>query len=68
MCYSVFLNITKRGDFMTTISIRLDEKEKEALQDLAKRRDMTVSQLVRRAIKDYIFVENVTEALNNIPN
>ena len=53
---------------MTTISIRLDEKEKEALQDLAKRRDMTVSQLVRRAIKDYIFVENVTEALNNIPN
>ena len=53
---------------MTTMSIRLDEKEKELLQELAKKRDMSVSQIVRKAIRDYIFMENAIDALNNIPN
>lgn len=42
---------------MTTISIRIEENEKEILQNLAKQQDLSVSQIVRRAIKDY-FVNN----------
>lgn len=42
---------------MTTISIRIEEAEKEILQNLAKQQDLSVSQIVRRAIKDY-FVNN----------
>ena len=38
---------------MTTISIRIDETEKEALQKFAKEHDLTVSQVIRRAIKDF---------------
>ena len=38
---------------MTTISVRIDESEKEALQKYADENDLTVSQVVRRAIKDY---------------
>lgn len=53
---------------MTTMSIRLDEKEKELLQELAKKNDMSVSQMVRKAIRDYIFMEKAVEALSNIPN
>ena len=42
---------------MTTISIRIEEAEKEIIQNLAKQQDLSVSQIVRRAIKDY-FVNN----------
>ena len=43
---------------MTTISIRIDESEKEALQEYAKEHDLTVSQVVRRAIKSFLSVSS----------
>lgn len=44
---------------MTTISIRLEEEEKEKLADFAKKQDLTISQIVRKAIKQYMdSVEN----------
>lgn len=39
---------------MTSISIRLEETEKEALQKYAKENDLSVSQVVRKAIKDFL--------------
>lgn len=39
---------------MATITIRLEENEKEALQKYAKEYDLTMSQLVRRAIRDFL--------------
>ena len=39
---------------MATISIRIEETEKEALQKFAKEHDLTISQVVRRAIKDFL--------------
>ena len=39
---------------MATISIRIEENEKEALQDYAKKYDLSVSQVVRRAIKEFL--------------
>lgn len=53
---------------MTTISIRIEETEKEALQKYAKENDLTVSQAVRRAIKQLLEMDRVCEVLNKIPN
>lgn len=39
---------------MTSISIRLEEAEKEALQKYAKEHDLSVSQVVRKIIKDFL--------------
>jgi predicted transcriptional regulator len=39
---------------MTTISIRIEEDEKEQLQDYAKEHDLTLSQVIRRAIRDFL--------------
>jgi predicted transcriptional regulator len=39
---------------MTTISIRIEEDEKEKLQEYAKEQDLTLSQVIRRAIRDFI--------------
>ena len=39
---------------MTTISIRISEEEKEALQKYARDNDLSVSQVVRRAIRVFI--------------
>ena len=50
---------------MTTISIRIDETEKEALQKYAKEQDLTISQAVRKAIKEWL---QIAEKLNEIPN
>jgi predicted transcriptional regulator len=44
---------------LATISIRIEETEKEALQEFAKENDLSVSQVVRRAIKE--FIANQTE-------
>lgn len=38
----------------TTITIRISEAEKQQLKDLAAAKDVPVSQLVRKAIKDLI--------------
>ena len=36
------------------ITIRIDEIEKELLQEYAEERDMTVSQIIRRLIKELL--------------
>lgn len=42
---------------MTTMSIRISQEEKEKLQKLAKEADLTLSQLVRKAIKENILAD-----------
>lgn len=46
--------IRKKVNCLTTITIRIEESEKEALQKIAKEQDLSVSQVVRRAIKDFL--------------
>ena len=36
---------------MASITIRLSDYEKEQLQELAKRKDLTMSQILRKAIR-----------------
>ena len=56
---------------MTSITIRIEEIEKEALQKFAKENDLSISQVVRRAIKDFLLMDQMNkavDALNEIPN
>lgn len=53
---------------MTSITIRIEETEKEALQKFAKENDLSVSQAVRRAIKYLLDLDRVADAFNKIPN
>lgn len=46
---------------LTTISIRIDETEKEALQKYAKEQDLTISQAVRKAIKEWLQMRSRTK-------
>lgn len=39
---------------MTTITIRLEESEKEAIARYADEHDLSMAQVVRRAIKEYL--------------
>lgn len=39
---------------MTTISVRLSQEEKDKLQSLAKEQDLSMSHLIRKAIKQYL--------------
>ena len=39
---------------MATITIRIDEIEKELLQEYAEDKDTTVSQIIRRLIKEFL--------------
>lgn len=39
---------------MAKITIRIDEIEKELLQEYAEERDMTISQIIRRLIKEFL--------------
>ena len=39
---------------LATITIRLDEKEKQAIQEYANENDLSVSQVVRKAIKEFL--------------
>ena len=39
---------------MVKISIRLDEVEKELLQDYAEEQGVTISQVIRRLIKKFL--------------
>lgn len=39
---------------MTTISIRIDEEIKEALNKYAEANDLSMSQVIRKAIKDFL--------------
>jgi predicted transcriptional regulator len=63
--------LEKEVNLLTTISIRIEEEEKEALQKYAKEHDLTVSQVVRRAIKEFLLADKtnkMVDALNQIPN
>ena len=53
---------------MATISIRIEETEKEALQQSAQENDLSVSQVVRKAIKEFLKMNEIAEELNKIPN
>jgi predicted transcriptional regulator len=55
----------KVGELMTTISIRIDEAEKELLQKYAKERDLTLSQAVRKAIRVFFEIECLDIELEN---
>lgn len=39
---------------MATISIRIEDNEKEILQKYAKDNDLSVSQVIRKAIKEFL--------------
>ena len=39
---------------MASITIKLDENEKTKLAEAAKSQDLSMSQIIRRLIKDYI--------------
>lgn len=53
---------------MATISIRIDEIEKEALQKYANDNDLSVSQVVRKAIKEFLVNDKIVDELNKNPN
>lgn len=38
----------------STVSVRLTEEEKKILEEFAKDRDLTMSQVIRKAVKEYI--------------
>ena len=38
----------------STVSVRLAEEEKKTLEEFAKDRDLTMSQVIRKAVKEYI--------------
>lgn len=38
----------------TNITVRLSSEEKQALQDYANEHDLTMSQVVRRALKEFL--------------
>lgn len=51
----------QRGDIMTNIGIRLEESEKQAIVEYANAHDLSISQVVRRAIKEFLIKENNKE-------
>ena len=53
---------------MATISIRIEEEEKEALQKYANDNDLSVSQVVRKAIKEFLRMNEIADAWSKIPN
>ena len=43
---------------LTNIGIRLEESEKQAIVEYANAHDLSISQVVRRAIKEFLAKEN----------
>ncbi len=43
---------------MVSISVKMEEAEKEVLQKYAKENDLSVSQVVRKALREFIQKEN----------
>lgn len=39
---------------MTTVSIRISQEEKDKLQGLAKNNDLSMSQIIRKALRLYL--------------
>ena len=46
---------------MTTITIRLEEVEKQAIAQYANENDLSMSQVVRRAVKEFLAKEQNKE-------
>lgn len=44
---------------MTTIGVRVDDSEKQALVEYAKAHDLTISQLIRRLIKEFLTAQEL---------
>ena len=42
---------------MATLSIRIEDNDKEALQKYANENDLSVSQVIRKAIKEFLSKE-----------
>ena len=40
------------------IGIRLDEREKDQITELAQKKDLTLSQIVRKLLRDYLNKED----------
>ena len=38
---------------MTTISVRISQDEKKKLEEYAKKEDLTMSQVIRKALKEF---------------
>jgi predicted transcriptional regulator len=45
---------------MTTITIRLEESEKQAIAEYAEANDLSMSQVVGRALKEYLAKQEET--------
>lgn len=43
------------------ITIRIDEDDKEMLKEIAEQKDIPMSQIIRKLIKDYIQEEQTTK-------
>ena len=43
---------------MTTISVRLEDSEKELLKEYADKNDLSMSQVIRKAIKELLAQDN----------
>ena len=39
---------------MATITIRIEENEKQAIQEYAQKNDLSMSQIIRKAIKELL--------------
>ena len=53
--YEISIIIHGKGRYsMQTVTARIDESEKEKLLKIAKEEDLTISQIIRRAIKEYL--------------
>ena len=46
---------------MTTITIRLEETEKQAIAQYANENDLSMSQVIRRAVKEFLVKEQNKE-------
>ena len=49
---------------MVTISTRIEEEEKKELQLLADKNDVSIAWIVRRAIKEYIRMNEIADKIN----
>ena len=47
---------------MTTVSIRMEDDEKEQLQKYAEEHDLSMSWVIRRAIKEFLAKQEETKA------
>ena len=48
----------KGDEDVAHIGIRLDEREKDQIMELAQKKDLTLSQIVRKLLRDYLNKED----------